>query len=364
MTPRTGSTPRSRSSSRIRRESARLPRGFELWKETRLADPGYGFALPLPSGWAPAGEPGRPPGRPGEAAPLSRFASSKEPRTEATVSGWHLKRDVAPARFLEVVTVLCGEEILERSERDGPGGRVLDVLCRKPVAGGSLAIRRKAIKDGHRLLILRTLSREAEYPGVAARLSAMLNGFRFLEPSGWHCAETLGTLSRRLPSDFLLFFPLSWRIEGPLVARPDLFSVRFLNELDSETVGVIDLAVVSRKTEPELEGVAREAFRRLERGGMRCATLPLGPSAPFGPFAAAWGASAEAAVDGRPMELQLRIGQRPDAWFVFTLQGPTRTTAADVRVVNGRALEIVSGFVATPDHPCEPWISRAFGKKD
>jgi hypothetical protein len=364
MTPRTRSTPRTRTSSRIRRTGTGLPRGFDLWRETRLADPGYRFVLPLPSGWAPAGEPGRPPGKPGAAAPLAGFASPREPRTEATVSGWHLKRDVAPARFLEVVIGLCGEEILERNESDDPGGRVLDVLCRKPVEGGSLAIRRKAIKDGHRLLILRTLSREADYPGVAARLSTMLNGFRFLEPSGWHCAETLSTLSRRLPGDFLLFFPRSWRIEGSVVARPQLFSVRFRNDLDSETVGVIDLAVVSRDAEPELERVAEEAHRRLVRGGLRCTTLPLGPIPPFGPFKAAWGASTEATVDDRPMELYQLIGQRPDAWFVFTLQGPTRKTAADVWVVNRRALEIVSGFLATPDHPCERWISRAFETKD
>ena len=121
MTTRTRSTPRTRTSSRIRRTSKGLPRGFDLWSETRLADPGYRFALPLPSGWKPVGEPGRPPARPGAAAPLAGFASPQEPRTEATVSGWHLKRDVAPARFLEVVVGLCGEEILERNESDIPG---------------------------------------------------------------------------------------------------------------------------------------------------------------------------------------------------------------------------------------------------
>ena len=120
----------------------------------------------------------------------------------------------------------------------------------------------------------------------------MLNGFRFLEPGGWHCAETLGRSRagcRRLPP----LLPRSWRIEGSLVSRPQL-----LRPLPQRP-GLRDRgrdrpAVVSRNADPELTRVAEEAHRRLVRGGLRCATLPLGPVPPFGPFEAAWERAAEA----------------------------------------------------------------------
>ena len=336
-----------------------LPPGFGLFRETGVDDPAFRFALPLGMDWTCVGEPGRAPTQPGTASPLAIYSSGGEPRVEVTVSGWLLKRDVAPARFLEIVVEGAAEEILEKRESDAPGGNVLDVLSRQQVEGGRLAIRRTAIKDGARLLVLRVMAREADYAGVVGNVSAIVEGFRFLEPKGWHCAESLSTFSLGQPSDFLLFYPESWRMDGSLVARPQVLTARFRNDLGADAVGVIDLAVVSREAEPQLERFAGEVFHRLERGGLRCATLPLAPAAPFGPFDAAWEATTEATVDGRPLELRLVVGRRPDAWFGFALQGPVRKAAADVWAVNRRALEIVSGLMATPDHPKARWIADA-----
>ena len=64
-----------------------LPPGFGLWRENQFEDPGFRFVLPLPQDWVPVGEPGKPPAKPGTAAPLARYTSVEEPRVEITVSG-------------------------------------------------------------------------------------------------------------------------------------------------------------------------------------------------------------------------------------------------------------------------------------
>jgi hypothetical protein len=101
-------------------------------------------------------------------------------------------------------------------------------------------------------------------------------------------------------------------------------------------------------------------FERLEKSGMQYSTLELAPVPAFGPFDAAWEGTTEATVNDRPLELRLVIGRRPDAWFMFTLQGVLRAVVVDVWAVNRRALEIMSGRLATPDHPKAPWIAEAF----
>ena len=209
------------------------------------------------------------------------------------------------------------------------------------------------------MLVLHAAATEETYDRWAERLAVAAAGLRFLEPGTWHCAEGLGTLARTSPSDFLLFYPDSWQVEGPNAAGTDVFSASLVNRPQGLVVGRVDLAVVSRAARPDLRAVVDAYLGRLTAAGFEGPPVSPAPFPPPAAFQVAWEGVGERTSGDARVELRLRAGQRPEAWFCFSMMGPTRTSAPDVWAVNRRALELAFDLVATPDVPMQGWIAEA-----
>ncbi|MCL4807017.1 MAG: hypothetical protein KJ062_04375 [Thermoanaerobaculia bacterium] len=332
--------------------------GFRWHDETGPAGRRYHFGLPLPEKWDRLGEAGKAPSREEPLTFLARYRPTEGPEAEIVVTGRLLERDVAPADLLLPDLERSGEEILHRREIDSPDGRSIDVLTRRRTERGRLVLRRSTEKRGSRMLVLHAAATEETYDQWADRLSVVAAGLRFLEPGTWHCAEALGTLARKSPSDFLLFYPDSWQVDGP-DAGPDVFSASLVSRLQDRVAGRIDLAVVSRAARPDLRPVVDGFLAGLTAAGFEGPPIPFAPIRPPAAFNVAWEGVGERTSGNARVELRLRIGQRPDAWFCFALAGPTRQSAPDVWAVNRRALELAFDLVATPDVPVQGWIARA-----
>jgi hypothetical protein len=215
------------------------------------------------------------------------------------------------------------------------------------------------VKQGNRMLILQAAATAGTYGRWAERLAVVTAGLRFATPGTWHCAEALSTFSRKRPSDFLLFYPESWRLEEPASASPGLLSACLLNPSRDRVAGRLDLAVVSRGARPDLRSVVDGWLARLTAAGFEGPPIPFAPIPPPAAFNVAWEGVGERTSGDARVELRLRAGQRPEAWFCFSLMGPTRESAPDVWAVNRRALELAFDLVATPDVPMQGWIAEA-----
>ena len=333
--------------------------GFRSHDETGPADRRYHFSLPLPEGWDRLGNPGTAPTRENPLTFLARYRPPDDAGAEIVVSGRLLERDVAPADLLLPDLERSGEGILHRREVDSQDGRSIDVLTRRRTERGVLVLRRFAVKRGGRMLVLHAAATEETYDRWAERLAIAAAGLRFLEPGRWHCAEALGTLARKSPSDFLLFYPDSWQVEGPDAAGADVFSASLVNRLQGQVVGRVDLAVVSRAAQPDLRAVVDAYLGRLTAAGFEGPPVPFSPIPAPAAFRVAWEGAGERTSGDTRAEVRLRIGQRPEAWFCFALMGPTRRSAPDVWAVNRRALELAFDLVATADVPMQGWIAEA-----
>jgi hypothetical protein len=333
--------------------------GFRSHDETGPTDRRYHFSLPLPEKWDRLGEAGEAPSREKPLTFLARYLPTDEPGAEIVVTGRRLARDVAPADLLQPDLESSGEEILHHREVDSLDGRSIDILTRRKTEKGVLVLRRSAVKQGSRMLILHAAATEETYARWADRLAVVAAGLRFLEPGTWHCAEALGTLARKSPSDFLLFYPESWQLEEPVAAGPDILSARLVNRSQEQVVGKVDLAVVSRAAHPSLRAVVESFHARLRAAGFEGPPARLERLPPPAAYERAWEGVGEAASEKARVELRLRVGQRPEAWFCFALMGPTRQSAPDVWAVNRRALELAFSLVATPDVPMQGWIAEA-----
>lgn len=156
---------------------------------------------------------------------------------------------------------------------------------------------------------------EETYDRRADRLAIAAAGLRFLEPGTWHCAEALGTLVRRSPSVFLVFHPDSWRVGRPHAAGADVYSASLVNRLQDRVVGRSDLAVVSRGARPDLRAVVDDCLARLTAAGFEGPPIPFAPIPPPAAFDVAWEGVGERTSGDARVELRLRAGQRPEAWF-------------------------------------------------
>lgn len=333
--------------------------GFSRHDETGPRDPRFRFSLRLPARWRPLGRSGESPTGRNPIACLARYAPVDEPGAEVVVTARLLAREVAPADVLQIELERSGEQILDLRPLDSPDGRSIDVLSRRRTGSGDLVLRRSAVKQANRMLILKAAATAESYDRWAERLAVIAAGLRFLQPGRWHCAEALGTLSRRRPSDFLLFYPESWRLEEPVAVSPGLLSACLVNKARDRTAGRMDLAVASRAALPGPHALADGYFASLCAAGFEGPGIRLTPSPAPAAFHLAWEGIGEAATADFRAEVRVRVGERPEAFFCFALLGPTRESAPDVWAVNRRALELAFDLVATPDVPMQGWIAEA-----
>lgn len=336
--------------------------GFRRHDETWPRDPRFHFSLRLPDGWRPLGRPGVAPTGRNPVAPMGRYAPVDEPGAEVLVTGRLLAREVAPADVLQIELEGLGEQILDLRPVDSPDGGSIDVLSRRRGESGDLVLRRSAVKQANRMLILQAAATAESYDRWAERFVVVAAGLRFLQPGRWHCAEALSTLSRKRPSDFLLFYPESWRLEGPVAASPGLLSACLVNKARDRVAGRMDLAVASRAALAGPHALSDAYTASLRAAGFEGPPIRLEPSPAPAAFQLAWEGVGEAASADFRAEVRVRVGERPEAFFCFALLGPTRESAPDVWAVNRRAQELAFGLVATPDVPVQGWIAEAIGK--
>lgn len=282
-----------------------------------------------------------------------------EPGAEVAVTGRLLAREVSPADVLRIELERRGEEVLGVRPLDSPDGGTIDVLSRRRAGSGDLVLRQTAVKQGSRMLILHAAATAGTYDRWAERLAVVTAGLRFLAPGTWRCAEALSTFSRKRHSDFLLFYPESWRLEEPASARPGILSACLVSRARDCVAGRMDLAVVSHAALPGPHALADGYFAALRAAGFEGPPVRLTTSTAPAAYQRAWEGVGEAARGECRAEVRVRIGERAEAWFGFALLGPTRAIAPDVWAVNRRALEIAFGLLATPDVPMQGWIAEA-----
>ena len=337
-------------------------RGFRRYEETGPRDRRFHFLLPLPARWRRVGRGGEAPTKSDPVALLARYVPVDEPGAEVAVTGRLLAREVAPADVLQIELEQLGEQILDLRPVESPDGGSIDVLSRRRGGSGDLVLRRSAVKQANRMLILRAAATAESYDRWAERLVVVAAGLRFLQQGRWHCAEALSTLSRKRPSDFLLFYPESWRLEGPVAASPGLLSACLVNKAGDRVAGRMDLAVASRAALPGPHALCEGYFASLRAAGFGGPPIRLEPSPAPAAFRVAWEGVGEAASAEFRGEVRVRVGERPEAFFCLALLGPTRSSAPDVWAVNRRALDLAFGLVATPDVPVQGWIAEAIGR--
>ena len=329
-------------------DDARL-RGYRIYSFTRNADSAFHFSVALARGWRAVDIAGSRSTGDRAMITLAFLRTPSTPRAEIEVSVARLPREIAAGDCLHLHLAGGGEEVLHRRDLDSEGGYVSDVLSRRLVGGEAVVSRWLAIKDGKHLFVVHARTLEEHYARFAEAFLMALASFRLTEPGSWPLAESLKTFTRRVPGDFLLFYPESWDLIEQDDSGPQALTLTLLNRVGGETAGMITFATVARTARLDAQSLADRYVDGLRRGGVRLEPLYVSPSPPIGSFAETWHAFGRAVRDERAVEVQFVIGKRPDAWFLAGLLGPTRNTAPGVWAVNTRAFDLVLTYLKTPD---------------
>ena len=327
---------------------AELQRNFWNCVYTRCADPSFHFDILLPVDWRPVDVPPLPPTRDCPFTSLALFRTLAEPRAEIEIAAALLDREVAPGDWLDCYLESRGETLLYRYDTDTEGGVVSDLLGRSSTPEGPIISRWYAIKDGKHLLVLQGRVMEANYDFFADVFFAAIAGFELVHQGRWPLAEALKTFSRRYPGDFLMLYPESWVGGEDPHGTLSALTVNLRNQVDTTTIGQITVGVVARSAEADPQRLADTFVEQLRGHGVPIDAMRLSPTLAAAGFEAAW-QTVERAVGPRgSAEIRLVIRQRPDAWFLFALLGPSRDTAAEIWAVNKRAFDIVLTYLRTP----------------
>ena len=311
-------------------------------------DPSLTFSMLAPHWWAVRTVK---PAAPGQAPPtqlLATYTPTDIEEAELNVFVMDLGREVAPADFLESQLVLQGETILEKRTAPTDGGEALDILSRARTDGRTTLLRRLAIKDGRRMFILRALALEKDYESLKQHFAVALSSFNPLNPNPWPLAESLKSFSRSFPSDFVLFYPESWSFAQDPVITETYLQGDLINKVNEQQMGRLLLTIMSRSLEPDRQRLVEMLVEPMKPLGLGTSLAEVQPIDPPQAFEAAW-AGLDRGGDP-PLEGRLVVAQRPDAWFTFLLLGPSRENSPTAWAINKRALDIVLGFLRTPDH--------------
>lgn len=326
---------------------ARRPDGgptsdWTLHRVRRSVDPRLHFAIALPPGMGCRAAAADPPDV-GEQVALARFDDGVRDGRRAGVLALRLARDVDPAAWLELACEARGEQVLRRRVSPTPGGDIPDFVVAGSGRDAGRALRRVAVKEGDRLLVLDLRGAPGE-PGESEDLERAARSFALLTPRGGACAEPLAIRSRRAPLDLAFVFPQSWRWREPAGGRPDTW-VAELTTSAGRDAGVISVVASLRAASEEgPERVLDGALGALRRAGLTFETPTLAPHAVVPEGAEErLGARAPASLAGVRRALQIGVLRAPGAWVVATLVAPPADAAADRYLVASRAIDVLLG---------------------
>jgi hypothetical protein len=328
-----------------------LRRSFWRCLHTRCQDRAFHFDILLPIDWRPVDVPAEPPTAERPLTTLALFRTLANRRAEIEVIAALLTREIAPGDWLDCQLEHRREEILHRRDTDTDGGVVSDVLSRLATPEGLLISRCLAIKDGRHLFVLHARVMDAHYGAFADVFFMAVAGFELLHQGKWPLAESLKTFSQRYPGDFLMMYPESWMSAQDPQNTLAALTLNLRHQVDDKTFGQITVAVVSRAAETEPQRLADKYVEQLKVHGVPVDTMRLVPTLVTAGVEAAWQAVEDAAGPRGSAEIRLVVRQRPDAWYLFGLLGPSRDTAAEIWAVNKRAFEIVLTYWRTPSLP-------------
>lgn len=324
---------------------------------TRCPNPDFHFSLVLPREWQPVDVPAAPP-QPEAASELALFRPPGVGGVEIAVTGVLLDREVAPADWLDLLLEGTGHEVLRERRGPTPGGDVLDALSKWTADGATYLGRSFTLKDRDRLFLLEARTSEGDYGRYANDFLMAIAGFQLLNPSDWPLAERLRSFSRREPSDVLLLYPESWTCSEDPTGGADAMNVSFNNVVGDRSAGQVNVLAVELSLELSPQGVVDRYLEEVRSSGVPAGEVVLVPAQPVDGFVEAWEGETRAFVDGGEVEVRAFVGSRPDAWFLFAMLSPSRTTRADVWAINKRAFEVILQNVRTTG-PAGPPPARA-----
>jgi hypothetical protein len=339
-----------------------VQKDFLYLLETEFEDKGYHFGIQLPKHCVPIGEIGQPPAKEGGSSQLAFYSSTQAPGFGVSVEVLLLTNEFSPADLLSILVHKADEEILARNETESLGGAVLDVLSRSRGAerpDQQLVTRRKGIKDRNRFLLVSVFTSEQDYPQVADQAAVILSRFGFLHPVNFPFAENLNTFSRMVPSDFLMMYPASWTLNEEPSADRNILSLRLEKSINNTLIGQNRLVVISKELMPALEDICEFVTGYISSTGFQEPELRFEPARKAEVFESQWLEVTEIRAGPAVAELRATIGERPDAWFVFTLIGPTWKENKSIWAHNRRTQEIMVEFLRTPEHPYQGFGTKA-----
>ena len=325
-------------------------RAYNRLRDTRCPSEEFHFRITLPRSWRALDLEQVPPSLE-QVGRLALYVQPGTPGAEVEVSVHLLPREVAPALWLGVLLDQLGEVVLEDRTVATSAGAVSDVLTRRSVDAQEVVSRWHAIKDGDHMFCLHARCLEQRYPRLAEAFMMAVSSFELLHPGESPVAENMRSFSLREPGDFCLFYPDSWTLAADPTSNPEAVQVHLRNLQEGELLGQNSVAVVARSAEDAPARLAGHYIEALAGGGMELPALDLTRITDLGGFDGTWqdrllgrarGGSADA------LEVWVTVGRRPDAWFLLTHHGPSRSAAPALWAVNHRAYQLLLEWFRTP----------------
>ncbi len=313
----------------------------------RCAEERFHFRMMLPHGWKTVDLSAAPPTLEAPST-LVVFQSAGSPDATIQVHAIQLAREMSPADALAFYHSAVGETVVEERTLDTPGGAVVDVLTRCETVQGPRISRWLTIKDYDCLFVLQACCPENEYRRQALAFFVALTSCQLLQPVGWPLVENLRSFSRRHPGDFCLFYPESWTLTVEAGSNEQVLGVRLMNQVGDAVLGEMAVTTLDRDAEDRPQALVDAYLDGLRHAGMPVSPVSLTPCASIGGFLKTWQGQAQISQSDGAMEVHVRIGKRPDAWFMLVLFTPSRDTNILAWAMNTRAFDILLDHFRTP----------------
>jgi hypothetical protein len=306
------------------------------------ADPLYHFKLSMNKNWRVID---RPPTFPstdtensqGSIGLLRRIAV---PQAEIEIFAVLIPREVDPADWLEAFIISLGQKIIDSRMVFSDFGIVGEYLSTATLDEKMFVYRTLGIKDANRILILQACVAADGYEKVKEEFLMAVKTFELINPTREKYAEPIQTHKMTQPINCEFLFPASWMKKEDKFAVPNGTSFSLVNQEKGVTIGQFALSALPHELEETYKGVFQNYVEQLKNSGFEIDALDLKKQEPSEPLVGMWESIFPIKKDGNIFEVRCCVIEHEQAWFLFTLFGPSKDFSREAQMINSRAFRL------------------------
>lgn len=268
------------------------------------------------------------------------FMRHSELRTASIrVMATRIPREVSAADFLSVFLDVSRESLIRSRVFRSPVGSIPDFLSSHATIDQRKLIRRNALKDGDRLLVVETAAAENEYLRISETFLIALASFKLENPEQIYSAEAMQTVS--LPLLGVQFaIPASWRAQPADLADCRTRS-RFIDCIANDSDAEIAVRVLPADAIESSASPPSHLTTANSSGYGEGLYMPMPDELRNQCFDTLMALVAESRVNSRTVEHRVAVLSQSASSVLVSLTGPARRGGGMRWAINKRAFELV-----------------------